>query len=391
MYNKTNRRGFTLIELLVVIAIIAVLAAILFPVFTRAREKANQTTCMSNQRQLALSMQMLTQDNGDKYITLDKFRQWTPTDKDSLTCPTASKELVGRGYGFSKYILGVSVGSIPNPLTQIITADGGDVDKLLSSKTELDKRHDRKAVASFADGHVGLITALGMTATLLQSDITTQLFDGQNVWSADATGRGCVDIQSATKKLVMNNDTGTSTFGRGIVLDFDPSLDGSQETTDGLLVFNAYVPAATSTIYIDTRATMLVFSDTTDFTSYGTSVPPYKVGYSMCGSGNGGIAKWQAFLDYPGAGTAGLLPAYQISNSATMQPLSLPYTVTLIAAIGTGTSSLTLLYDNGTSWTITGPAVTGSVKSLWFGSAHTNSSRNCPIQFTKIKFGKYVF
>ncbi|MDX1934052.1 MAG: DUF1559 domain-containing protein [Capsulimonadales bacterium] len=54
--------GFTLIELLVVIAIIAILAAILFPVFAQAREKARQTSCLSNQKQLALGMIQYVQD-----------------------------------------------------------------------------------------------------------------------------------------------------------------------------------------------------------------------------------------------------------------------------------------------------------------------------------------
>ena len=57
-----TNRGFTLIELLVVIAIIAILAAILFPVFARAREKARQTSCINNLKQLGLSFHMYASD-----------------------------------------------------------------------------------------------------------------------------------------------------------------------------------------------------------------------------------------------------------------------------------------------------------------------------------------
>lgn len=60
-----TRRGFTLIELLVVIAIIAVLAAILFPVFARAREKARQASCLSNVRQILTAILSYTQDNDE--------------------------------------------------------------------------------------------------------------------------------------------------------------------------------------------------------------------------------------------------------------------------------------------------------------------------------------
>ena len=58
----TGRSGFTLIELLVVIAIIAILAAILFPVFARVREKARQTSCASNLRQIGTGFQLYVQD-----------------------------------------------------------------------------------------------------------------------------------------------------------------------------------------------------------------------------------------------------------------------------------------------------------------------------------------
>jgi prepilin-type N-terminal cleavage/methylation domain-containing protein/prepilin-type processing-associated H-X9-DG protein len=62
-----RQKGFTLIELLVVIAIIAILAAILFPVFARAREKARQASCSSNQKQIALGLLMYAQDYDEAF------------------------------------------------------------------------------------------------------------------------------------------------------------------------------------------------------------------------------------------------------------------------------------------------------------------------------------
>jgi prepilin-type N-terminal cleavage/methylation domain-containing protein/prepilin-type processing-associated H-X9-DG protein len=60
--SDANRKGFTLIELLVVIAIIALLAAILFPVFARARENARKSACLNNMKQIGLAMAQYTQD-----------------------------------------------------------------------------------------------------------------------------------------------------------------------------------------------------------------------------------------------------------------------------------------------------------------------------------------
>jgi prepilin-type N-terminal cleavage/methylation domain-containing protein/prepilin-type processing-associated H-X9-DG protein len=62
-----KRRGFTLIELLVVIAIISILAAILFPVFARARENARRASCMSNVKQMGLGVMQYTQDYDENY------------------------------------------------------------------------------------------------------------------------------------------------------------------------------------------------------------------------------------------------------------------------------------------------------------------------------------
>jgi prepilin-type N-terminal cleavage/methylation domain-containing protein len=62
-----KRYGFTLIELLVVIAIIAILAAILFPVFAQAREKARSSTCLSNNKQIGVAVAMYTQDYDNTY------------------------------------------------------------------------------------------------------------------------------------------------------------------------------------------------------------------------------------------------------------------------------------------------------------------------------------
>jgi len=92
--KRSSCKAFTLIELLVVIAIIAILAAILFPVFARARENARKATCQSNLKQLGIAFAMYCQDYDQTYplcrytgtTPLPRFRiqtRGTRTPKDS--------------------------------------------------------------------------------------------------------------------------------------------------------------------------------------------------------------------------------------------------------------------------------------------------------------------
>jgi len=94
-----RRHGFTLIELLVVIAIIAILAAILFPVFAQARDKARSTSCLSNCRQIGMAFVQYTQDY-DEFLPLTSFpvvaNTWTSTvqpyikNRGIFRCPSDS-------------------------------------------------------------------------------------------------------------------------------------------------------------------------------------------------------------------------------------------------------------------------------------------------------------
>jgi prepilin-type N-terminal cleavage/methylation domain-containing protein/prepilin-type processing-associated H-X9-DG protein len=119
-------RGFTLIELLVVIAIIAILAAILFPVFAKAREKARQTSCLSNLKQLGLAAVMYRNDYDE--INLNYFRgpgNGNPTDDWVNGQPVPSS--VGRyswGVQIMPYVKNVQLFVCPSWPPQMTRATG---------------------------------------------------------------------------------------------------------------------------------------------------------------------------------------------------------------------------------------------------------------------------
>ena len=90
-------RGFTLIELLVVIAVIAILAGILFPVFAMAKEKARQTKCVSNLRQIVLAWQLYAEDNGGRACPSYYWRDGWMYSWDFTACPSGWRlGLLGR-------------------------------------------------------------------------------------------------------------------------------------------------------------------------------------------------------------------------------------------------------------------------------------------------------
>jgi len=84
--HSTDRRGFTLIELLVVIAIIAILAAILFPVFAQAREKARAISCLSNEKQMGTALMMYSQDFDEGFPTFSEYYYCTTNGAATVPC-----------------------------------------------------------------------------------------------------------------------------------------------------------------------------------------------------------------------------------------------------------------------------------------------------------------
>lgn len=172
-------KGFTLIELLVVIAIIAILAAILFPVFSKAREKARQTSCTSNQKQMATAIIIFTQENDEKMpAATDVWVELGQLGAKVLRCPSMARaQADSNSYVINNEVLGKTLAEaeslLPGGATEIwLSSDGLHVvnatfpqAKVGYQKSDIAAtRHGGACIASFLDGHVALTKPADLAA-----------------------------------------------------------------------------------------------------------------------------------------------------------------------------------------------------------------------------------
>ena len=195
-------RGFTLIELLVVIAIIAVLAAILFPVFAKAREKANLTACINNVRQLTTSVLIYAQDNDEMLPAGQNWMNLINVTGAVWDCPTSNH--IGTSTDPDYFFIGgqtptsgaltarsflssAPIGNISNPSAAPMIADfaltgtppacvsdGGNQSFPLALSCFY-LGHTNSATVGFVDGHVASVPQAQINAGFL---IPSACWDG---------------------------------------------------------------------------------------------------------------------------------------------------------------------------------------------------------------------
>lgn len=140
------------------IFITAIMAAVLFPVFAKAREQARQTHCASNVRQSTLAILMYAQDHD--FRLPDNSTIWTSVNYPSkaLLCPTYGIDR-GNGYGYNASLSNRSINAAGMPDARLtpIRADSQAPGNLMNTAADIDARHNGKATIGFVNGHVELL------------------------------------------------------------------------------------------------------------------------------------------------------------------------------------------------------------------------------------------
>ena len=201
--------GFTLIELIVVIGIITVLAAILFPVIFSARQKANQSSCLNNVRQIAIAIQIYTNDNNNIFPSMTTIWQGLNLSNKTYICPAIGKKLQN-GYGYNYSLnnqLLSDADNITNPSQIVEVADcrkNSLYPNIISTPGDIDYRHNGFASFGFVDGHVcslnscpnlPLFSYVDLAASWLPIPIGSQYSPG---WAYNAVDDG------AYKKFILD-------------------------------------------------------------------------------------------------------------------------------------------------------------------------------------------
>ena len=169
-----QKRAFTLIELLVVIAIIAILAAILFPVFAKAREKARQSSCQSNLKQIGVALLQYNQDYDESWV--GQYYVWPPVpgdmfdttgynnyqqfvqpyikSKQVFKCPSASTISEEHCYPYNTWLHWRADSSIDQPAYMVCVVDGNYEWLQTNALNRVDQRHLEGFNCAYCDGHV---------------------------------------------------------------------------------------------------------------------------------------------------------------------------------------------------------------------------------------------
>ena len=237
--QQSARRAFSLIEILVVIAIIAILAAILFPAFARARENARRTSCQSNLKQIGLGIMQYTQDYDERYpyqaadfisdfsssstaVQANWQRGIYPYTKSwqILKCPSAKPNTVTTAGHSSSYLAnGVA---LPYGFSRSLSSVANTADVILLQE------YLYALGASLNRPYPSNLTTKTYTAWLYTTDIAGVHFDGSNLLFMDG------HVKWKTRSRICASDYGLKDVGGAIGVDKCGLTVGTSSATSAI-------------------------------------------------------------------------------------------------------------------------------------------------------------